>query len=89
LKHGQSLAEAPRFVAGAPWSHLFLARGARPVSPEFLSHRNDEHESTEAVLMTRDELVRALRNEGETFISHALGVITLERALARLGQPII
>lgn len=63
-------------------SHLFLARGAVPAPPELSHHQNDEHESTEAVVMTRDEVVAALRDHQ---ITHALGVLTLERALARLA----
>ncbi|WP_438038729.1 NUDIX hydrolase [Sorangium sp. So ce128] len=54
---------------------LYLARGARRVGePE-----GDEHESTEAVVMSADD-VRAAMQDGR--ISHSIAVITLLRALA-------
>lgn len=67
-------------------SYLFLVRDARP-APQAVTdqHGNDEHESTEPVLMTREEVVRALKHEGDVCISHALGALALERALARIG----
>lgn len=66
--------------------YLFLARGAapaldeqgRPRSPDDL---NDPEESTEPVLMTPAEVEAAIR-DGQ--ISHALGVLVLERAIAAL-----
>jgi ADP-ribose pyrophosphatase len=57
--------------------HLFLVRGVRVVG----SAASDEHESTEAVTLTRAEL-RAALAEGR--ITHAFSVVALERALARL-----
>lgn len=61
--------------------HLYLARRAREVAgPE-----GDEHESTESVVMDAAEVAAATR-DGR--ITHALAVITLERALAALaGAP--
>jgi ADP-ribose diphosphatase len=58
--------------------HLFLARGVRLAGETDC----DEHESTEAVLMTRDEVKTAL---AEQKITHALTVLALERALAVTG----
>jgi 8-oxo-dGTP pyrophosphatase MutT (NUDIX family) len=57
---------------------LFLARDAK-LTAEI---ENDEEERTEAVLFSRVELLRAL-SHGE--ITHALAVLCLERALAKLG----
>lgn len=61
---------------------LYLARDARELpAAERAGVHNDEHESTEAVLIARSEVEAALM-DGR--ISHALGVLCLERALARL-----
>lgn len=64
-------------------AYLFLARGARLVAlgDGEASHQNDEHESTEALLMSRVEVEAAIQ-DGR--ISYAIGVLALERALARL-----
>lgn len=59
---------------------LFLARGV--VDTGELAC--DEHESTEPVVWDRGELRRAL-DEGR--VTHALAVVTLERALARTSSP--
>lgn len=59
--------------------HLFFARDARPVD----GWRSDEAERTEPVLMTEAELRGALATGR---ISHALAVIALERALARMHE---
>lgn len=59
--------------------HLFLARGATPV-PGWSA---DAAEITEPVLLTEAEVRRALANGG---ITHALAVVALERALARLTE---
>jgi ADP-ribose pyrophosphatase len=59
---------------------LYLARGARRVAePE-----GDEHESTEAVVMSADEVMAAMQ-DGR--ISHVIAVITLLRALAVAAAP--
>ncbi len=58
--------------------HLFLVRGARQVGELAC----DEHESVEPVVMTRAELVAALAGGR---ITHALAVVALERALARVA----
>lgn len=57
--------------------YLFLIRGAREVGAQDC----DPFESVEPVVMTRDDLARALA-DGE--ITHALSVLALERALARV-----
>ncbi|HTN92919.1 MAG TPA: NUDIX hydrolase [Sorangium sp.] len=54
---------------------LYLARGARRIGEP----AGDEHESTEAVLMSADEVTAAMQ-DGR--ISHSIAVITLLRALA-------
>jgi 8-oxo-dGTP pyrophosphatase MutT (NUDIX family) len=65
---------------------LFLARGARPAldeagQPRRPGEHGDATESTEPVLMTPAEVEAAIR-DGR--ISHALGVLLLERAIAAL-----
>lgn len=65
---------------------LYLGRGARPALDEDGKWRgpgdhNDATESTEPVLMTREDVEAAIR-DGR--ISHGLGVLLLERALTRL-----
>jgi len=59
--------------------HLFFARGAQPVS----GWSADPGEPAEPVLLTEPELRRALATMG---ISHALAVIALERALAKIHE---
>lgn len=59
--------------------HLFLARGATPV-PGWSA---DASEITEPVLLTEAEVRSALAGGG---ITHALAVVALERALARLNE---
>lgn len=59
--------------------HLFLARGATPVA----GWSADESEITEPVVLTEDEVRRALATSG---ITHALAVVALERALARARE---
>lgn len=60
--------------------HLYLARGARLVGePE-----GDEHESTEAVVMTPGEVMAAMQ-DGR--ISHALSVVALLRAFPLAAAP--
>ncbi|WP_437776503.1 NUDIX hydrolase [Sorangium sp. So ce1097] len=54
---------------------LYLARGARWVGEPM----GDEHESTEAVVMSADEVTTAMQ-DGR--ISHVIAVVTLLRALA-------
>ncbi len=54
---------------------LYLARGARRVGEPL----GDEHESTEAVVMSADEVTAAMQ-DGR--ISHVIAVVTLLRALA-------
>lgn len=56
--------------------YLFLIRGAREVGAQDC----DPYESVEPLLMTRDDLSRALV-DGR--ITHALSVLALERALSR------
>jgi len=58
--------------------HLYLARGAEVVGQP----APDEDEHLEPVLFELDEVRKAL-DEGR--ISHVLSIVTLERALARLG----
>ncbi|AUX46173.1 DNA mismatch repair protein MutT [Sorangium cellulosum] len=64
----------PNTALQANRCHLYLARGARLVGePD-----GDEHESTEAVVMTASEVTAAMQ-DGR--ISHSLSVVTLLRAL--------
>jgi 8-oxo-dGTP pyrophosphatase MutT (NUDIX family) len=58
--------------------HLFLVRGVREVGAAL----SDAYESTDVVILTKEELRLAL-SAGE--ITHAFSVLALERALARLG----
>jgi 8-oxo-dGTP pyrophosphatase MutT (NUDIX family) len=57
--------------------YLFLVREAREVGE---AASDDPYESVEPLVMSRDDLVRALW-DGQ--ITHALSVLTLERALTR------
>jgi ADP-ribose pyrophosphatase len=70
----------PNAALQANRCHLFLARGATPV-PGWSA---DASELTEPVVLTELELRGSLATGG---ISHALAVIALERALARLAGP--
>jgi 8-oxo-dGTP pyrophosphatase MutT (NUDIX family) len=62
--------------------HLFLARGAEAAGLP----APDEDEHTEPLVLTQSEVRKAM-SDGR--ISHALSIVTLERALAKLGasQP--
>lgn len=59
---------------------LYLARGARRIAEP----AGDEHESTEAVVMSADEVTAAMQ-DGR--ISHVIAVVTLMRALPMAGMP--